>query len=973
MAKQNTENQQTHEGCIVALGASAGGLDALENFFKQCPNNTGTAYVVIQHLSPDHKSMMNELLGRKTAMPVQVIEEGMRIQPNQVFLIPPGHLLYLEAGRFRLAPKDPSRLALPIDIFFKSLAQEAERSCIGVILSGTGSDGTRGAQAINTAGGLLLAQDPSQAHFDGMPASVIATGLVDAILPVEELPGRILEHIQNLDAGFLKQASQAPTSEDYDEQEARQEIIKLLLDMSGIDFNDYKPATLNRRLDRRMCVQRMRSFNDYFELLQRDPEEVSLLRREILIPVTSFFRDPQTFDQLNQIAIEALVEQCPLNQELRVWVAGCSTGEEAYTLAMLFFEAFEKSRRWPKLKIFATDVNQMNIEYASAGSYPESTALELTQERLERFFSHQAGRFKVKSELRQCIVFAQHNLLADPPFTRMQLVSCRNTLIYFTPSAQKRALDRLQYALAAKGYLLLGSSESLTEKTPAILTLDAKHKIFQQTNEGPKPAFASGLTGQRPSFSRDTHHPLPKKTLSRSHEANLADAATQQLINHYVPPTLLVNEHNEILHFFGDLDAYFNPRQGQASLELTRVLPEKLVPVATALLFKAAKDLKPLYSDLLSFPLKEEPHAVIRLKVTPIKTPGDEQQLLLSFEKQAEDAALVLTSEELDASTLARIDVMQQELDATRESLQATIEELETSNEELQATNEELMASNEELQSSNEELQSVNEELNTVNAEYQEKVGMLNRLNADLESMAKAVGVATVFVDHQLNLTRFSSDATQVFRLRTTDIGRPIDEIVNQLCYKDFLDDLKLAIDSEITKEHQVMDNQGRVYLVRILPYRIQSTHQRGAVATFVDITVNRERDRLQAIIDGIPDHLAVLSPEGTIVMVNHAWNRFAQTNGDPQLQSCGVGQNYLDVCRSTAAQEKIELQSVYQGIKSVLEGSSHGFTHEYPCHSADEKRWFFMRVAPVKAPELGAVVCHVNITSWYKASSSRK
>ena len=958
------------DGFVVAIGASAGGLEALERFFAHCPAETGFAFVVIQHLSPDHKSMMADLLARYTCMRVRMVEDGSSIQADQIFLIPPGTIMRIQDGRFHLTPKHPHLLTLPIDIFFGALAEDFGSRSVGVILSGTGSDGTRGAAVLNAAGGFLLAQDPRDAKFDGMPVSVIATGLVDAVLSADRLPDRILSHTGGLplvdEPMLARQAASMPMTDD----EARARIIQLLLQVCGIDFNDYKPATLNRRIERRMQVRRMRGFPDYFSLLEQEPAEVSLLRRELLIPVTSFFRDAEVFETLTCKAIDELVGRSKADGVLRVWVAGCSTGEEAYSIAISFFESFERTRHWPSLKIFATDVNQHNVEFAAAGRYPESAAAELTPERLERFFTYSGNHYTARPELRQCIVFARHNLLSDPPFTRMSLVSCRNTLIYFTPEAQKRALDRLQYAIDPQGFLLLGPSESLAGQSSGLATVHGKHKLFQRTNLANNLSLGLGVLDTRAPYADEKFHAhrLTERRKLRE-DSVVTDEAMAMLVDDYVPPAILVNDRQEALHLFGRVQPFIRPREGSASLALSRILPESLVPVASALLFKAAKERQAVISDLLRVGLDEGAERVIRLSVRPMQPRGDEQTLLLVFEPHglplSESAPRPV---DVDAETVARIEVLQTALDATRDSLQSTIEELETSNEELQATNEELMASNEELQSSNEELQSVNEEMNTVNAEYQEKVGILNRINADLDSMSKAVGVATVFVDGELNLTRFTPDAVGVFRLRESDIGRPLDEVVHVLRYPGLSDDLGATIRTERMIEKQVLALDGRVFLVRILPYSTLSKEQRGAVATFIDITATRDRDRLQAILNGLPEHIAVLAPDGTIVMVNAAWERFARVNGDPDLSRTSVGRNYLEVCGNAHDDEDTYARRAFMGVKAVLEGSSPTFSFQYPCHSASEKRWFVMNVAPIFGEELGAVVSHTNISAWYSS-----
>ena len=958
-----------YRGFVVAIGASAGGLEALEHFFTHCRSDTGAAFVVIQHLSPDHKSIMNDLLARYTSMKVQVVEDGMAIEPDQVFLIPPGSIMRIAGGRFQLTPKSPHLLTLPIDIFLNALADEFGERAIGVILSGTGSDGTRGAVAVNAAGGFLLAQDPREAKFDGMPGSVIATGLVDVVMKAQELGERVLAHIR----GVRLRPPELPTPKGPREvlsaEAAREALLKLLLDASGIDFHDYKPATLMRRIERRMQVQHAPTLDAYLALLEADRRELATLRRELLIPVTSFFRDPEAFDTLNRQAVAELVARTVPSGTIRVWVAGVSTGEEAYSIAMLFLEAFERERRWPALKIFATDVNLQNVEFAAAGQYPEAAAAELSPERLERFFVRSDSHYTVKSELRQNIVFARHNLLTDPPFTRMSLVSCRNTLIYFTPEAQRRALYRLQYAIQPEGFLFLGSSESLSGMATGFATIHAKHKLFRRTGASLPMVMSGGVLVQRPSVAEHPLVPKPPAARGARDDSQLVDDAVITLLSRYAPPSMLVNERHEVVHLFGKVRPYYQAREGSASLGLSRLLPDKLVPVAAALLFKSAKEGEEMVSDVLSVPLEDGSVRLVRLRVQPLQPRGDERLLLLSFEEQASGVTLP-PPEPVDvaAESVARIDLLERELSATRESLQATIEELETSNEELQATNEELMAANEELQSSNEELQSINEELNTVNAEYQEKVLVLNQLNSDLDTMAKAVGVATIFVDHELRLTRFSPDALRVFKLREGDIGRPIDEIAHVLKYPSLIDDLRQTIATGRAVERKALSPDDRLFLARLLPYGDRATSVGGAVATFVDISDLRDRTRLQAIIDALPEHLAVLEHDGTIALVNAAWKRFARANGDPDLRYSGVGANYLEACQSSRDDDGgLVAGRARRGIQAVLEGSSPSFSLEYPCHSAQERRWFVMNVAPIHEQEFGAVVSHFNVTSWYE------
>ncbi len=961
--------ENSFSGYVVGIGASAGGLDALEKFFGACPVDTGAAFVVIQHLSPDHKSMMSNLLARHTDMSVSMVEQDTLIEANQVYLIPPGSIMDIKAGYLHLSPKNPRGLTLPIDIFFASLAENFNSHAIGVVLSGTGSDGTRGASAINALGGFLLAQEPSTARFDGMPKSFINTGFVDDILPPEELANRIVAHINHLTIAkpdLQVEDNSVISRLDLTHDEVLERLMQLLLQISGIDFRDYKSTTVMRRIERRMQVRRITLLDEYLELLESDRNEASTLRHDLLISVTSFFRDADAFKSLADQAVAEIVASKQNGDVVRVWTAGSSTGEEPYTLGMLFLEEFERQKRFLTLKIFATDVNQQNIDFAAVGSYPESIIAEISPKRLERFFESRLDTFVVKNELRQCIVFARHNLLNDPPFTKMDLVVCRNTLIYFKNAAQERALRRLQYAISVNGYLFLGSSESLSASNEGLKIINAKHKLFQRTETfAPLPYDTGNNVNQAYQVNRKSSAALAAKNVKLI-DGMAIDSGINTLMSVYTPPALIINSNHEIVHLFGNVQPFLSFREGSASLQIGRVLPAHLVTVASTLLYKAAKNQAGLVSDLIKFKSADNTPMTIRLRAQPIALKSHEHFMLLCFEKQTDHDRAEPSTEpfDVDTETMERIDLLETELAATRESLQAMIEELETSNEELQATNE-------ELQSSNEELQSVNEELNTVNVEYLEKMMILNQLNADLDGMSKASGVATIFVDEQLNLTRFSQDAVQIFKLRSSDVGRRLDDFAHTLKYPDLIEDIQNALLLQRMTEREVFSNTGQSFLVRILPYFIPSSTTRGAVASFVDITAFHDVKRLQAILDALPEHIAVLEPDGTIGMVNEAWRRFAIANGDPDLRNTGTGINYFDVCKTNATDGK-QAKQAYQGVKSVLEGSCPLFSMQYPCHSPMEERWFYMSVAPVKTHGYGAVVTHINISSWYVNNKSQ-
>lgn len=570
----------------------------------------------------------------------------------------------------------------------------------------------------------------------------------------------------------------------------------------------------------------------------------------------------------------------------------------------------------------------------------------------------------VKNELRQCIVFARHNLLADPPFTKMDLVVCRNTLIYFKSGGQERALRALQYAVRDGGALMLGPSESISVSSDGLQTINAKLKLFRRKGRRIWPEM-----GQNEKILYPRPLPpvrsKPSKISQQNYFPDYAQLGISALLSRHAPPSMLVSANHEALHLYGDVNLYFRPREGSASLDIARLLPDPLVPVVSALLYKAEREHVFLMSEGITLTLVNGERRSVRISVQPLETGNEERISLVSF-YAASPTEAISESVDIDSETLARVTSLEHELAATRESLQATIEELETSNEELQATNEELMASNEELQSSNEELQSVNEEMNTVNVEFQEKVQMLNRLNADLDSMTKAAAVATIFVDEQMQITRFTPDAKHVFKLRDTDVGRPLDDIQHILNYPELMLNLENTLHTERMIEHKVKTLDGQhIYLARLLPYVVPSTHLRGVIATFTDVTAFHDAKRLQMVIDALPEHIAVLSPVGNIVMFNTAWKRFALANGDPELKHSGIGASYLDACvpgddnNSTA-------EAALRGLRGVLGGMLPSFSLEYPCHSPTEQRWFIMNVAPLHSEEFGAVVSHVNISHYY-------
>lgn len=945
---------------LVALGASAGGLEALQRFFSALAPPTHAAFVVIQHLSPDHRSMMSELLARHTPLPVREAVAGESLEADHIYLMPAGVLMTIAQEHLVFTPRPLRGVSLPIDLFFHSLAGAGADRCIAVVLSGSGSDGATGAAALRAAGGYVMAQTPDSARFDSMPRSVITAASVDAVLPPEELATQVLGLTQGragrLAGGDLVSSPQI--------KPALQRLFDCLMQQAGVDFSHYKLPTLMRRIERRMVVQGCASVTDYADRVEAQAEECEALRRELLIPVTSFFRDDAAFAALRG-PLQTLVRDLPQGQTLRLWSAGCATGEEAYSLAIAALEACAAVQRWPGVKVYATDVDPGVLAVGGAGSYPVGAAEHLTPERQAQWFTLEDERVVVKPQLRQMVLFARHNLLEDAPFTRMDAVACRNTLIYFQADAQERVMRRLQYALNQQGLLFLGGSESLGALQADFQALDTAHKIYRLV----RPVLTALAVRDgfgRSSVSLRARHPV--RVHGPVEGPRLVDNAVRQLVQAYAPLTLLVTPQRQLLHAWGATQRYLRMPEGEPQLDVIRLLPPRLGAVASHALHAAVRSKATHVSPLLHLDLDGQMQP-LRVVARPMAAEDDREPcVLISLEEPATGGApgagVPMTEGELD-----RLAELERELAEVRVSLQTTIEELEAANEELQATNEELMSSNEELQSTNEELQSVNEELYTVNAEYNAKLDAVSALNADLDGMSQSTGIATLFIDAQEQLVRFTPEAAALFRLRPSDIGRPIGNFSNPLDYADLLPDLRSVLAGGPTVEHEVHGPAGTAFLLRVLGYGERPGVPRRAVLTLIDISRLRDARRLQAVIDSLPEHVAVLDVHGTVRQVNHAWHRFATSNdggsetGTLASAPVGVGANYLAVLARATSADALE---VLRGLQQVLAGRRDHYRVTYPCHSPSEQRWFVMNASALRGSEQGAVVSHFDITPWH-------
>jgi two-component system CheB/CheR fusion protein len=863
---------------VVALGASAGGLEALEKFFDNMPADSGLAFVVIQHLSPDFKSLMDELLARHTKLAILRVADGMAIEPNSIYLIPPKKEMIVSGGKLLLTDKDPTQgLSLPIDTFFRSLAHEYGRNAIAVVLSGTGSDGSRGIRAIHDAGGFVIVQDEASANFDGMPRSAIDTGVVDAVLPPRDMAGAILDYVQGRPLTLI-----APSSEGQPTATGIDEIFRVLNDAYGLDFSYYKPNTVARRVERRMQLSRTASLSEYVRRLRIDADELNSLYRDLLIGVTKFFRDGEAFQRLESEVLPQILNRVPSDDDLRIWVAGCATGEEAYSLSILVHEALSARRRLLRVKIFATDVHQASLDYASAGVYSEEALADVPALRLERYFTKHPAGYQVAQELRKLIVFAPHNVIKDAPFTKLDLVCCRNLLIYLQPHAQKKAISLFHFALKPSGILFLGPSESPGEISDEFDTLDRHWKIFRKRRDIRLPndfrlPLSPGLTRWRVTQGKSAgdSRGLPDIQLLRAYDA---------LLSEYVPPSLMVNDRRELIHSFAGAGKYLALPDGRLSNDILDLVEPDLKLALAGALQRVAKEKEPIVYG--SVHLRSLPEGeLLRLSVKPlaIQSTGEEYYLI-SFVTHAKPSPPASeTHIDFDQASRDRLVELEDELRYTKENLQATIEEMETTNEELQATNEELVASNEELQSTNEELHSVNEELYTVNAEHQRKITELTELTDDMDNLLRSTDIGTIFLDRALRIRKFTPQIYHTFQILPQDIGRSIETFSHNVLHESLLADVQQVFQTEMPFEKDVQDRNGRWYLLRILPYRSKGRVD-GVVITLIDISslkrVERELRRMSKVYMDGADPIVIEDLSGHIVDLNeealraYRWSR---------------------------------------------------------------------------------------------------
>ncbi|OGQ56429.1 MAG: hypothetical protein A3J24_06110 [Deltaproteobacteria bacterium RIFCSPLOWO2_02_FULL_53_8] len=898
---------------IVGIGASAGGLEALEGFFAKVPHDVNIAFVVVQHLAHGHKSIMADLLGKYTWMKIVEITDGVKIKPGVVYLNPPGKDVAILKGVLYLTESDISHpVRFPIDSFFVSLAQAQRERAICIVLSGTGSDGTLGLKAVKREGGVTFAQEEKQAKYAGMPGSAISTGMVDYVMPVEEMPGVVVGFSGH--PYFLVTERAASAGKEFDN--SLQKIFLIVRSKTGHDFSNYKLSTIRRRIERRMAIHLLKDVGVYLKFLKENPDEVDALYKDFLIGVTNFFRDAAAFDLLKEKVVADIVNNKSSDSVVRIWVPGCATGEEAYSIAMLFVEVMEAAGKRLTIQVFATDIDKDAIDNARLAIYPESISTDVSAERLRRFFIKEDGFYRVRKPLREMVVFAEQNITKDPPFSRLDLVSCRNMLIYMETVLQKQILPLFYYTLVEGGYLFLGSSESIGALSDLFSPVSVKWKIFRrkgaaQERRANLPAFplAGAFALQNAGAAEK-----PLRTGAR-------DIAERFILNEYGPPSVLVDDKFNVLYFYGKTEKYLVQQSGEPSFNIFKMAKEEIRYSLSMALHKAIER----HQAVAERDIRMSEDAAMPL-IDIVARPVDKESvahgmyMVIFEERPSIDRQAVKTKKRKKTGDAdPRVASLEHELQSTKEYLQTTIEELEAANEELRSTNEELQSTNEELQSTNEEmetskeeLQSTNEELVTVNAEFHNKMDDLTQTNNDLQNLLASTEIGTVFLDRNLCIKRFTPSARRVFNLIVSDAGRPFGDITSK-----FDADLSLTaqaaevLETLIPKNFEVMTRDGAWFAVRILPYRTADDVIDGLVITCSDITrlkqaeqsIDDAREYAESIVNTIKEPLLILDAKFYVKSANRAFyetfNAVPDKTVSQLIYNLGSGQWNLPALRS--------------------------------------------------------------------------
>jgi two-component system CheB/CheR fusion protein len=836
------KKSKTGDFFIVGLGASAGGLEALERFFRHVPENSGIAFVVVQHLDPKHIGMMAELLQRSTNMSVTEASDNLKVKPNCIYVIPPNKSMsILDNVLYLFEPLESQGLRLPIDIFFRSLANDKKEKSIGVILSGMGSDGSLGLKAIKEKNGIVMVQSPATAKFDSMPRSAIESVIADIIEPVEELPAKLIAFLK-----FIPEAKTVPEINDKT-LSGIDKIIILLREQSGHDFSLYKKSTLHRRIERRQGLHQIDNISNYVRFCQENPGELDILFKELLIGVTSFFRDPDVWSMMKDQILPELISGLPNGYVIRVWVTACSTGEEAYSMAIIFKEVLESisSNKNLTLKIFASDIDPDSIEFARKGIYSSNIEVDVSPDRLKSFFTVDAEGYRIKNNIREMLVFAPHNLIKDPPFTRLDLLTCRNLLIYLESELQKKLYNLFNYTLNPNGIMLLGSAENLDHQTSGFEVLDSRLKIFKRTLTNSLPTVADYSV----SLTKKIKSMNIKENIKSNPDESLSAFADQIILQQFAPAGVLVNPKGDILYMTGQVGKYIEPVAGEANWNILAMARGELRKDLANAFQKAKLNFEPV----VVRQVKLSGNGDSQLVNITVQSVGNANSLNDLVMVVFTDIPVCVTPDLLSRKTGKRIRVEQEEklkieLQRKEEEMQSLLEEMQVSqeelnlvNEEMQSSKEELQAANEELTTSKEEMQSMNEELQSVNFELKTIVGDYKLAGNDMENLLNSIEIAALFLDNNLNIRRFTNYATKVFRIRSTDIGRPFTDITTDLLYPEIVDHSRQVLKTLIAVDQSISTHDGRWFAVRIIPYYTFGDLIDGLVITFIDITLAKK------------------------------------------------------------------------------------------------------------------------------------
>lgn len=898
---------------VVAIGASAGGLEAFSKFLGHVPKESGLAFILIQHMDPSGPSRLSELLAKIAPIPVAEATEGTRIEPDHAYVIPPGNNMIVRDRTLRLHEQlGHPGLYHSIDFFLRSLADDVKERAAAVILSGTGTDGVDGARAIKVQQGLILVQDPETAPYDGMPKAALAAGVEDYVLAPEAMPGQLIEYFrQSYDR--REEIRQVLQKDDA----GLKNILSLVRSRTGRDFFGYKASSLTRRIEGRMAVDQIETVDSYVRFLQEHPLEIDALVGDLLINVTSFFRDAEAFAALKN-AIREMLQDKPEGSQIRAWSAGCSSGEEAYSLAMLLLECAEELGRQYEVQLFGTDLDGEAIAVARAGVYPASIAQDVSQERLDKFFNTVESSYRIKRDVRERHVFAVHDLVLDPPYSRMDLVSVRNVLIYFDGRLQKQVLPRLHYALNEGGLLFLGTAESVGELTDLFSPIDKKWRVYRCINRTTAAlGHSPGRPGQPPALSSR----LPDPYAAPPQGAADTALAAQQMLLEALPPAVLVDRRDQVLYTHGDTSKYLHLPEGKPDMNLLQMANAGLRSTLASLLQDARQEQKEVLREGLRLRQDGVPQSV---KVTVRFLGNTGGNLIVTFEETRRPKRRAIEGEPV---TSARYEALAQELQLTRETLRGMIAELETANEELKSANEEFMSTNEELRSSNEELetareelQSVNEELVTLNTEYQKKNEDLITVNDDMKNLLNSTDVATVFLGEKLEIRRFTPATTRVFSFRDSDLGRPVKDITSSLKMDSLAQTAQRVLDTLIPAQQEVQTAEGYWYSMRIHPYRTTYNSIAGVVVSFTDIQQAKTASLYtQSIVDTLREPVLVLDDALRVISAGRA---FYETFGVRREETDGrivyeLGNRQWDIPQlRDLLKDILEKNSVFQGYR---------------------------------------------------------